>query len=418
MSGSGGAFDYVAIAADGRTLRGRISAPDRQAAARRLQEAGNLPIELRPATAAGEAGGGAAAAGRAPDDRRLRPRELARLTRGLALLLQAGLPLDLALDTLAGSEGATAPRALLRGLREGVRTGAPLSAAVAARPRAFPGWYAAAIATAEGTGRLPAVLDRLAAEIRRAERVAERVRSGLTYPAVVLTLAAVAVAVLATVVLPALEPLFTAAGGRLPGSTRAMLAASAWLREWGALGLAAVLALGLASRRALAAESARRWRDERLLRLPLIGPLAWRSATARVARLLATLLGAGVPLAEALGHAGAAAGNASVAAALARARTRLAAGAGFAQSLEREGALPPLAVTLVGIGEEGGRLREMLEEVATIHEEDAERATERLLALLVPGVTLVLGGLVAGIVLATLDAILGANSAALGGGGP
>ncbi|MCR0983629.1 type II secretion system F family protein [Roseomonas populi] len=402
-------FDYVALAADGRTLRGRVEAEDQRAAARRIQEGGHLPMEIRPA---GE--GSALAAPGSGGGQKLRPRELARLTRGLSLLLSAGLQLDVALDALAGSEKSSAPRRLLRGLHDTVRTGTSLSAAVAARPAAFPGWYAAAIATAEGTGKLPSVLDRLATETLRLERVAERIRSGLTYPAVVLLLSVAVVIVLITVVLPALEPLFSAAGGRLPASTRFMLDASAWLREWGAVGLAGLLAIGLLAWRALSAREARLWRDARLLRMPLVGTLIWRSATARFTRLLGVLLSSGVPLAEAMQHAGAAAGNTAVAAGLERARAHLSAGAGFAAALTREEALPRLAITLVGIGEEGGRLREMLEEVAVIHEEDAERATERLLVLLVPGVTLILGGLVAGIVLTTLNAILGANSAALG----
>ena len=414
MPGSGAtassSFDYVAIAADGRTLRGRVDAEDRQAAARRLQEAGSLPMEIRPA-------GAASAMGRSPratNDPPIGARERARLARGLSLLLSAGLQLDVALDALAASETRSASRLLLRGLHDTVRAGTSFSVAVAARPRAFPGWYAVAIAAAEGTGRLPAVLSRLAAETLRIERVSERIRAGLTYPLAVLVLATIAVAILVTVVLPALEPLFSAAGGRLPASTRLMLDLAAWLREWGATGLALCLASGLVARRALASEEARRWRDGMLLRLPLLGTLAWRSATARFARLLGALLGAGVPLNEALQHAAPAAGNAAIAARLERTRGRVSAGARFTGALLQEEALPQLAITLIGTGEEGGRLKDMLEEVAVIHEEDAERATERLLVLLVPGVTLILGGLVAAIVLATLNAILGANSAAMG----
>jgi general secretion pathway protein F len=403
-------FDYVAIAGDGRTLHGRIEAPDQRAAARSLQEVGHLPVEIRPA---GE--GLAATSARTAGDRPLKARELARVTRGLSLLLTAGMSLDAALEALAGSEPQAAPRALLRALHEGVRSGTSFSAVVASRPGAFPPWYGAAVGAAEGTGRLPEVLDRLAAELLRSARLADRIRAGLTYPAVVLALAVLAVGVLVSVVLPALEPLFTSAGAALPASTQTVLAVAAWLREWGPVALAAVLALGLVLNRVARSEGGRRWRDGQILRLPLIGPIAWRGATARFARALATLLGAGVPLAEAMGHAGAASGNAAVAAGLERARAHLTTGASFAKALAREDALPRLAVTLAGVGEEGGRLREMLEEVAIIHEEDMERATERLLALLVPAVTLVLGGLIAGIVLATLDAILGANSAAMGG---
>jgi general secretion pathway protein F len=402
-------FDYTALTADGRVLSGRIEAAAPEEAARRLQQAGHLPMELAPA--------GTAPATRAParQGAPLPPRELARLTRGLALLLGAGLPLDMALEALSGAEARRPARRLLQALQEGVRGGLPFAGAVAARPGTVPAWYAAAVGAAEGTGRLPEVLDRLAAELLRAARTADRLRSGLTYPAVVLVLSVIVVAVLVSVVLPALEPLFAAAAGGLPASTRAVLAAGAWLRDWGAPLLAGLLALALLLGRAGASPATRRWRDARLLRLPLLGAIAWRAATVRVARVLATLLAAGVPLNEALGHAAGAAGNEAVAAGLQRVAQQVAAGARLATALAAEAALPKLAVTLAGVGEEGGRLREMLQEVAVIHEEELDRAMERLLALLVPGVTLLLGSLVAGIVLATLDAILGANAAALGG---
>jgi general secretion pathway protein F len=405
------AFDYTVLSADGRTMTGRIEAADRADAARRLQAIGHMPVEVAPA------GTGLAA----PAAERARhgggsmpPRELARLTRGLALLLGAGLPLDAALEAMADVEARPAPRRLLQALRDGVRRGTGFGAAVATRSAEFPGWYAAAVGAAEGTGRLPEVLDRLSAELLRAARTAERLRAGLTYPAVVLALAVVAVGVLVAVVLPALEPLFAASAGQLPASTRAVLAGGAVLRDWGAPGLALLLASGLLVARTGASVAVRRWRDARVLHLPLLGPIARSAAAARVARVLATLLGAGVPLTEALGQAAASAGNAAVAAALERGVARVAAGQRLAAALADEGALPKLAITLVGVGEEGGRLREMLREVAVIHEEEMDRAVERLLALLVPGVTLLLGGLVGGIVLATLDAILGANSAALG----
>ncbi|MBP0444558.1 type II secretion system F family protein [Roseomonas sp. SSH11] len=402
-------FDFVAIAADGRTLRGRIEAESEHEAARHLQQGGHLPVELR---LAGE--GPAIRAPRTAGDLKLRPRELARLTRGLSLLLSAGLQLDVALQALVGSETASTARRILRGLHETVRGGSSLSAAVAARPLAFPAWYAAAIETAEGTGKLPAVLDRLAIETLRLERLADRVRAGLTYPALVLGLSGVVIAVLVTVVLPALEPLFSAAGDRLPASTRLMLDTAAWLREWGATALAALLLALLLARRALAAREAKHWRDARVLRLPLIGMLVWRAATARFARLLGALLGAGVPLAQALQHASGAVGNVAIGSGLERAAARLSTGTGFAAALAAENALPTLAITLIGIGEEGGRLRELLDEVAIVHEEDAERMAERLIVLLVPGVTLLLGGLIAVIVMTTLNAILGANSAVLG----
>jgi general secretion pathway protein F len=406
------AFDYTVLSVDGRTIAGSIEAADRADAARRLQETGHMPVEVVPS------GSGAAAAlatERAHHSgAAMPPRELARLTRGLALLLSAGLPLDTALEAMAGAEARRTPRRLLQALRDGVRGGAGFGAIVAARSAAFPGWYAAAVGAAEGTGRLPEVLDRLSAELLRAARTVERLRAGLTYPAVVLALAVVAVGVLVAVVLPALEPLFEASAGQLPASTRAVLAGGAVLREWGAPALALLLASGLLVARAGSSVAVRRWRDARVLRLPMLGPIARAAAAARVARVLATLLGAGVPLTEALGQAAASAGNAAVAAALERGASRVATGQRLAAALAEEEALPKLAITLVGVGEEGGRLREMLGEVAVIHEEEMDRTVERLLALLVPGVTLLLGGLVGGIVLATLDAILGANSAALG----
>ncbi|MBK1662887.1 type II secretion system F family protein, partial [Paracraurococcus ruber] len=178
----------------------------------------------------------------------------------LALLLGAGLPLDAALDALAGAEARRPARRLLQALREGLRGGAGLGQAVAARPGAVPGWYAAAIQAAEGTGRLPEVLERLAAELLRQARLAERLRSGLTYPVLVLGLALVTIGVLAGLVLPALEPLF-AAGGEVPASTRTVLAAGAWIRAWGLPVLVLLLAAALLALRAGAAPGARQRRD-------------------------------------------------------------------------------------------------------------------------------------------------------------
>jgi general secretion pathway protein F len=263
------AFDYTVLSADGRTIAGSIEAADRADAARRLQEAGHMPVEVAPS--------GSGAAALATEHARhsgtpMPPRELARLTRGLALLLSAGLPLDTALEAMAGAEARRTPRRLLQTLRDGVRGGTGFGAAVAARSAAFPGWYAAAVGAAEGTGRLPEVLDRLSAELLRAARTAERLRAGLTYPAVVLALAVVAVGVLVAVVLPALEPLFEASAGQLPASTRAVLAGGAVLRDWGAPGLALLLASGLLVARAGSSVAVRRWRDARVLRLPMLGP--------------------------------------------------------------------------------------------------------------------------------------------------
>jgi general secretion pathway protein F len=403
-------FDYTAIAPDGRQVAGRIDAPDRRAAAQRLQRAGSLPVELREQGAATGAG-----PGRAAGDRRLGARDLARLTRGLALLTGAGLPLDTALDTLAASEAGAAPRTVLRAVQEAVRAGGTLSAAAAARPLAFPAWWAASVGAAEGTGRLPQVLDGVAAELLRAERLGARLRAALTYPALVGVLALVVLGVLSGVVLPALEPLLRASGAELPWSTELLLDGAAWLGAQGPALLAATLLALLLLRRAMAKPAARRARDAWLLGLPALGPLLRAAATARALRPLALLLRAGVALPEALGHAAASAGNAALAEALQRVRDGVSEGGRLGPALAREAVVPPLAATLAATGEEGGRLREMLEEAAAIHEEIAERASERLLALLAPGATLVLGGLVALVVLATLDALLGANAAAVGG---
>jgi general secretion pathway protein F len=257
------------------------------------------------------------------------------------------------------------------------------------------------------------VLARLASFLARAERNRQRVFSALIYPAVLVAVAAMSVALVLTVVLPQFKPLFAEAGARLPESARLLLAVGDGLaRSWWAI-LLALAAAVWGVRQALLVPRIAAARDRFLLSLPLAGPLVRRFEIGRFARTLAVLLANGVAAPRALALAGAAIGNRVVAGAVEAVATRFKEGEALSAALARSGEFPALAIQLIRTGEETGRLEEMLNEIADTFEEEAERTVERLIALLVPAVTIAMGIVIAAIIATVMTAMISINDLAI-----
>ena len=402
-------FQYRAVVPDGGTVRGQLEAPDRSVAAARIQARGQVLVALAPAAATGglrhlltrELGGG---------QQKLGSRQLAEFVGRLALLLDAEVALETALALLAGSEGVQAARQHAAALLRRLRDGAGLSDAMAASgPGTFPPVVVATVRAGEASGTLAPTLGRLAAHLARTESVRQSVRSALVYPAVLLATAAGSVLLVLLVVLPQLEPVFADAGAALPLLTRLAFAASRILRKDWWWGLLALGVLGLLAQRGLADPALRAKGDAVLLRLPVLGPtLRWAEA-GRFARVLGTLVGGGVGLSNALALALPVLNNQVIADAMAKVGVAVREGGGLAGPLARSRALPGLAVQMVQIGEATGRLDAMLLRLADLLEADVQRTLDRALAMLVPGLTIMLGALVAGIIASVMLAVLSIN---------
>jgi general secretion pathway protein F len=405
-------FRYRAVAASGELIHGEMDAVSQATVVERLRGQGHLPL------AADEIAAGADRARRLTlmqwlrrpvlGQARVTRREVAMMTRELATLLEAGLTLDQSLKLLIELAAGEPLEDLLADLLERIQGGSSLADALARHDRLFPRVYVSMVRAGETGGALREVLGRLARYLDEAEVLREQVKSALVYPVLLLILAAVSIVILLTVVLPQFTPLFENAGAQLPWLTRAvMLVGEVVQRWWWLVLLAGVGAVWLAKRQ-LRRPARRAQVDRWLLRLPLVGELLAKIDTARFARALGTLLANGVPPLTALAIVQDALANATLRRALGDAATAMKDGGGLAAPLGRSGVFPRLAIHLLGVGEESGQLDPMLLKIAEVFDREVRSTIERLMALLVPVLTIALGAIVAVIITSVLMAILSA----------
>lgn len=401
-------FRYKALSGSGELVTGEVEAQDRTSAVARLQSLGHFPIQAEEA--------GPAPARRSAIElfarRKVRRRELVVLTRDLATMLRSGLPLDRTLEILIDVVESRPLKQLLSQIWSRIRGGASLADALAAEGEVFPRYYVSMVRAGEAGGSLEVVLTRLSDYLENTEAVRQRLNASLRYPLILLAMTGVSIAVLLTFVLPEFEPLFEDAGEALPTLTRIVMAIGEGFRSYGVFGLIALL-LGLLVLRRRRHDPAlrRRW-DGWLLALPLFGALQTRIEVARLGRTLGSLLGNGVPLLQALGLTQETTGNSLIREAIGQVAAAAKEGQGLARPLQQTGRFPPLAVHLVRIGEETGRLNEMLIRIADIYDGEVERAVEQLLALLVPVITIGLGLVIATIIGSVVVAIFSVNQLA------
>jgi len=395
-------YHYQAIGVDGRAGAGEIEAPDETAAAAQLRAGGLFPVRLESRDDLRSPAETPARGWRRLGAGGLKPRERAVLTRQLATLLHAGLPLVRGLETLARQERSERPRHLLQSLATDIRGGAALSDAMARQPRAFDRLYVNMVRAGEAGGALDAVLDRLARLQEKSLRLRGKVRAALVYPLVVLALAGGILAVLLVVVVPRFQRIFTdlLKGAPLPALTQAVVTAGELARHHFAVGLAALAVLAAAGALARRSAVGAAWVDALVLRLPLAGDLVRKSLTAQFARTLATLLGSGVALLPALAITRETAGNRRIAGALAAVHERVKAGEPLAAPLEAAGVFPAVVTSLVDVGEQTGQLPAMLGQVADIFEDEVDHAVGGLSSVLEPVLIVLLAGVVGTIVIA------------------
>ena len=399
-------FRYRAVSHGGEMLQGEIEAPSKAAAIEKLQGAGHLPISAEE--------GDAAIRGQRPVFRWPRPGAaghdaIRAMTRELATLLKAGLPLDQALKTLADVSASPAVKKLVRDIYARVQGGAALSRAMEAQGESFSRLYLNLIRAGEAGGALETVLQRLADYLERSAALRASIVSALIYPVILLCIALFSVSALLVFVVPQFVPLFEDTGAALPLATRLVFGAAEGLqRFWWALPLALSVGGWLLQNRLKAPAGRLRWHSF-LLRLPLWGGLITRLEVARFARTLGTLLGNGVPLLAGVALVREVISNQAIAAIMSRVTARLEQGGRLAEALVREPHFPALAVQLIRVGEESGQLEAMLLKIADIYDTEVNTTIKRLLALVEPVLILGLGGLIAVIIISILVAILGLN---------
>lgn len=392
-------FDYQAVTSGGHTEKGQLDAESPRGARQALRGRGLTPVDVRPARSG------------ASDWRRraLSATELAWATRQLSSLLAARLPLEAALSAVIEQAEKAHIVQALTAVRTDVRGGQRLTVALAARPRDFPPIYRALVGAGEDSGDLARVMERLADYIEERNALQAKVITAFIYPGAISLVSVAIVIFLLSYVVPQVVTAFVQARQVLPLLTRAMLGASALVREWGAWGAIggglAITGWRLALRRP---DLRLRW-DTLMLRVPVLGRFLVGVNSARFASTLAILIDAGVPLLRALEAARQTLGNAHLARCADDVAARVREGAPLGAALKVQKVYPPILVHLVTSGEKTGALAPLLDRAAQTISREIERRAMALTALLEPTMILVMGGVVLTIVLAVLMPIMEMN---------
>ena len=400
-------FTYRAADRRGQTIDGVMEATDARAVIDRLRKEAYFPIKVA-------AQGDRAALFSLGGGSRVRQRDLLALTQMLATLFEAGLPLDRALSIL--EELAPSPRVktIVADLLHSVRGGSSLSEALAKHhPRPFSRLYINMVRAGEKGGVLEVSLRRLAEFLEARAAFNEAVVSALAYPLVITTVGAAAIIFLMTFVIPRFATIFNDLGQAIPLPTQILMSVSAALQSYWWVGATLAMAGVLAWRVWTGTPHGRASWDQVVLRLPIAGPLALKVETARFARTLGTMLQSGVPVLGAMAVVGDMMSNQAVGRAVARVAEGVKRGGTIAAGMQEHTAFPALAVHMVRVGEETGRLEEMLLKVADTFEADVRSELKRVLGLLEPAIILCMGVLVAFIVVAMLLAIFSINDVPL-----
>ena len=331
---------------------------------------------------------------------RVKANDFLLFNQQLAALLRAGIPILQAISMLRRRATSVRLRAVLEEVEEAIRGGAALSQAFAAQGAVFPRIYTASILAGERSGALDEVLSRYVNYMRRSVGLRRKIRGALAYPMFLLFASLGMVIFLVMYVVPRMSDLFAGFGGNLPFVTQIVLTLSGWLTGnifWFAPLLVVVaVAVGIWSRTPAGRLTIDRWK----LKIPIAGKLLVQLSVAQAARSLATLLAGGITLVESWEIAAESITNLELRQRSSSILPLIREGQSFTESLERAGWLPALALDMIGIGERSGSLREMLDEVATFYDAEAEVKLEQLTTTLEPAILVLMGGIVVVILLA------------------
>jgi len=401
-------FSYKAINSLGETEEGVRDAVDEQGLIAALQSEGYIPIRVVPATARSFLGFSLGA-----KQSRLSQKEIGLLTGELATLLESGLPLDRSLSVLMDLTADNERLSKLIGrVLERVKGGSSLADALEKQAGVFSKFYINMIRAGEAGGSLGDVLTRLSDYLERSRELKDTISTALIYPVILLVMSLASLFVMLTFVVPQFTEMFESAGKALPVPTQIVVGLAEWLQSyWWMLVLIVVAVYGYMNFQLADPVTKKAW-DKRFLAMPLFGNIILNKETANISRTLGTLLGNGVSILTALTIARETVDNLALAEVCADAEEQLKQGRNMSDALMEKGVLPKMAMQMIKMGEETGRLEEMLLRVATIYDKQLRVAIQRMLALLEPALIITLGVMIAGIIVSILLAILSVNDLA------
>ena len=327
-------------------------------------------------------------------------RDIVIFTRQFSTMINAGLPLVQALDILAKQSEHKGLQQITKAVVFEVESGATVADAMRNHPKGFSDLYTNMVAAGEAGGILDTILMRLATFLEKNDRLVRKVKGAMVYPAVIMSVAALAIVILLWKVIPVFKDMFASVNMELPLPTRIVIGASAFLNQyWWAIGLGAV-GLGFMIQRIYATPEGKLGIDKLMLKMPVLGDVLRKASVSRFTRTLGTLISSGVPILDGLEITARTAGNRVVQDAIMASRASIAGGDTIAAPLAKSNVFPPMVISMIAVGEQTGGLDEMLTKIADFYDDEVDAAVSALLSLLEPIMIVVLGVVVGGMIVA------------------
>ncbi|GAB3121883.1 type II secretion system F family protein [Glaciibacter psychrotolerans] len=390
-------YAYAGRNSAGKVVKGKLEASNEAAVAARLAGMGLSPISI---TAEAEGTGLNREINIPGFTKGVDLKDLAIMSRQMATMIGSGLSLLRTLNILADQTTNTVLARILRQVRDDVETGTSISDALARHPEEFPPIMINMVRAGEIGGFLDGALESIAANFEKEVKLRDTIKSALTYPVIVLVMSLVAVMVMLIFIVPIFESMFAGLGSELPLPTQMLVVASESMAYVVPILLVAIVVFGVWWKKNKNTLAVRKVKDPIMLKLPVFGPLLQKVAVARFARNFSNMIGAGVPILQALKIVGETSGNWVIENALAEVSDSVRQGQSISKPLLAQPAFPPMVTQMIAVGEDAGSLELMLNKIADFYDDEVQAATEQLTAAIEPLMIAFLGVVIGGMVIA------------------
>jgi type IV pilus assembly protein PilC len=385
-------FQWQGLNRKGKKISGELSAASSLEAKGQLRKQGVTPGKIKKKSQPLFGLGG---------DKKITPAHIAVVTRQIATMLTAGVPLVQTIEMIGQSDSNGNMQRLLGDISNKLQTGIPLSECLRDHSQYFDDLYCDLVQSGEQSGALETIYERIATYKEKAEALKAKIKKAMTYPIAVLVIAAIVTSILLIFVVPVFQEIFASFGAELPAFTLFVVGLSNLMQAYWYFVLAAIFVAGYLFKKAhLNSQKFRDSVDRKILKLPVIGDLLKKAAVARYARTLSTTFAAGVPLPDALESAAGASGNAVFRDVILDIRSEVSSGMQMNLAMRSSNIFPDMVIQMVAIGEESGALDDMLAKVANVYEQQVENAVDSLTSLLEPLIMAVLGVVIGGLIIA------------------
>jgi len=388
-------YNWEGTTKAGQVMKGVMEAPGEDAVKAQLRSQGVVPGKIK------EAGKGLDMELKIPGfEPKVTTKDLVVFTRQFATMIDAGLPLVQCLDILSKQQDNKTFKKNLLQVKEDVESGSTFADALKKHPKAFDDLYVNLVAAGEIGGILDTILNRLAAYIEKAMKLKKKVKSAMTYPATIVGIAILVIAVILVFVIPQFQSMFEDFGQTLPLPTLVVIALSDFIQSYILVIIAACFAVTWILKRIYRTPKGRLYMDTLFLKLPVMGVLIRKVAVAKFTRTLGTMVSSGVPILDGLDIVAKTAGNKIVENAIYKVAQSISEGKTIAEPLEKSGVFPPMVCQMIAVGEQSGSIDTMLNKIADFYDDEVDDAVGNLTAMMEPLLMLFLGTTVGGLVIA------------------